>query len=120
MESAAPPRAPRSNKRNDAVVGLTAASESGGKEVRNRFPVKCDPENVMLAYRHMLLRLNSMLGARMEDGRDPDPFDHYANATQRILSSRGLSLDSEQQFELNTSRVEPDARSHPGNIAYSI
>ncbi|APW60086.1 acyl-ACP desaturase [Paludisphaera borealis] len=44
---------------------------------------KGDPENAMLAYRHMLRRLISMPGARMEDGRDPDLFDHYSNVTQR-------------------------------------
>lgn len=52
--------------------------------------MRLDPENVMLAYRHMLRRLISMPGARMYDGKDPDLFDHYGNVTQRtgVYTSR--------------------------------
>jgi acyl-[acyl-carrier-protein] desaturase len=42
-----------------------------------------DPEGAILAYRHMLRRLIAMPGSRMEDGRDPDLFEHYSNVTQR-------------------------------------
>ncbi|MDR3621375.1 MAG: acyl-ACP desaturase [Paludisphaera borealis] len=44
---------------------------------------KGDPENAMLAYRHMLRRLVAMPGARMDDGRDPDLYEHYSHVTQR-------------------------------------
>ncbi|MHC5539264.1 acyl-ACP desaturase [Singulisphaera rosea] len=42
-----------------------------------------DPEGAILAYRGMLRRLIAMPGSRMEDGRDPDLFDHYSAVVQR-------------------------------------
>jgi acyl-[acyl-carrier-protein] desaturase len=49
-----------------------------------------DPEETLLAYRAMLRRLIAMPGGLMEDGRDPDLFDHYAAVVQRtgVYTSR--------------------------------
>ncbi|AGA25572.1 acyl-ACP desaturase [Singulisphaera acidiphila] len=49
-----------------------------------------DPEGTILAYRSMLKRMIAMPGARMNDGRTPDLFDHYAAVTQRtgVYTSR--------------------------------
>ncbi|AMV38474.1 acyl-ACP desaturase [Planctomyces sp. SH-PL62] len=43
-----------------------------------------DPENTLFAYRNMLRKLISMPGSQMTDGRDPNLFDQFAAAAQRI------------------------------------
>jgi acyl-[acyl-carrier-protein] desaturase len=49
-----------------------------------------DPEGALLAYRTMLKRLIAMPGGLMEDGRDPNLFDHYSAIVQRtgVYTSR--------------------------------
>jgi acyl-[acyl-carrier-protein] desaturase len=49
-----------------------------------------DPEGGILAYRAMLKGLISMPGRLMNDGRDPDLFDHFGAVTQRtgVYTSR--------------------------------
>jgi acyl-[acyl-carrier-protein] desaturase len=43
-----------------------------------------DPEGGILAFRSMLRGLVAMPGRFMDDGRDPDLFDHFATVAQRI------------------------------------
>ena len=43
-----------------------------------------DPEGAVLAYRAVLKGLIAMPGRRMDDGRDPDLFAHFAAVAQRI------------------------------------
>jgi acyl-[acyl-carrier-protein] desaturase len=49
-----------------------------------------DPEGGILAYRSMLKGLIAMPGRLMNDGHDPDLFDHYGSVTQRtgVYTSR--------------------------------
>ena len=43
-----------------------------------------DPEAAVLAFRKMLRGLITMPARLMDDGRDPDLFDHFASVSQRI------------------------------------
>jgi acyl-[acyl-carrier-protein] desaturase len=49
-----------------------------------------DPEGAILAYHAILRRLIAMPGGLMEDGRDPNLFDHYSAVVQRtgVYTSR--------------------------------
>ena len=42
-----------------------------------------DPDGGMLAFRSMLRGIITMPGTQMDDGRDPDLFDHFATVAQR-------------------------------------
>jgi acyl-[acyl-carrier-protein] desaturase len=43
-----------------------------------------DPERGVLVFRDMLRRIITMPGKLMDDGKDPDLFDHFANVAQRL------------------------------------
>ncbi len=43
-----------------------------------------DPERGVVIFREMLRRIITMPGKLMDDGKDPDLFDHFANVAQRL------------------------------------
>lgn len=43
-----------------------------------------DPDGGVLVFRDMLRRIITMPGKLMDDGKDPDLFDHFANVAQRL------------------------------------
>ena len=46
--------------------------------------MKQDPERGVLIFRQMLRRIIAMPGRLMDDGQDPDLFDHFSNTAQRL------------------------------------
>ena len=46
--------------------------------------IERDPEEAVLAFREMLRGIIAMPGRKMDDGRDPNIFEHFASVAQRI------------------------------------
>ena len=68
------------------ICGMIASDEARHETFYTRMMDKVfehDPDGGILAFRSMLRRMIAMPGTRMDDGRDPDLFDHFATAAQR-------------------------------------
>jgi acyl-[acyl-carrier-protein] desaturase len=68
------------------ICGMIASDEARHETFYTRMMDKVfehDPDGGMLAFRSMLRGIIAMPGTRMDDGRDPDLFDHFATVAQR-------------------------------------
>jgi acyl-[acyl-carrier-protein] desaturase len=68
------------------ICGMIASDESRHETFYTRAMAEVldrDPNGGILAFRSMLRSQISMPGQRMDDGRDPDVFDHFATVAQR-------------------------------------
>jgi acyl-[acyl-carrier-protein] desaturase len=68
------------------ICGIIAGDESRHEAFYTRMMnevLDCDPEGGIMAFRAMLRGLIAMPGRFMDDGRDPDLFDHFAIVAQR-------------------------------------
>ena len=68
------------------ICGMIASDEARHETFYTRMMDKVfehDPDGGMLAFRSMLRGIIAMPGTRMDDGRDPDLFDHFAAVAQR-------------------------------------
>jgi acyl-[acyl-carrier-protein] desaturase len=68
------------------ICGMIASDESRHETFYTRAMAEVldrDPDGGILTFRSMLRSQISMPGQRMDDGRDPDVFDHFATVAQR-------------------------------------
>jgi acyl-[acyl-carrier-protein] desaturase len=68
------------------ICGMIAGDEARHEAFYTRMMgevLELDPAGAIIAFRSMLRGLISMPGRFMEDGRDPDLFDHFAVVAQR-------------------------------------
>ncbi|NOT28724.1 MAG: acyl-ACP desaturase [Acidobacteria bacterium] len=68
------------------ICGRIASDEARHETFYTRMMEKVfehDPDGGMLAFRSMLRGIIAMPGIRMDDGSDPDLFDHFATVAQR-------------------------------------
>ena len=68
------------------ICGMIAGDESRHEAFYTRMTgrvLELDPAGAILAFRSMLRGLIAMPGRFMDDGRDPDLFDHFAIVAQR-------------------------------------
>lgn len=68
------------------ICGRIASDEARHETFYTRMMNKVfehDPDGGILAFRSMLRGIIAMPGTRMDDGRDPDLFDHFATVAQR-------------------------------------
>jgi acyl-[acyl-carrier-protein] desaturase len=68
------------------ICGMIASDEARHETFYTRMMDKVfehDPDGGILAFRSMLRGAIAMPGTRMDDGRDPDLFDHFATVAQR-------------------------------------
>lgn len=69
------------------ICGMIAADEARHETFYTRIMAQVldrDPAGGILAFRAMLRTLIAMPGRLMDDGRDPDLFDHFATVAQRV------------------------------------
>ncbi len=65
------------------IAGDESRHESFYTQVMGKV-METDPERGVMVFREMMRRIISMPGKLMDDGKDPDLFDHFATIAQRL------------------------------------
>ena len=64
-----------------------------------------DPERGILVFREMLRKIIAMPGKLMDDGQDPDLFDHFANVAQRMKVYTAFDYSSIVKHLVSTWKI---------------